>query len=253
MHILWTFYILPLTLFTLLLTTLVHAEFQGGVEAFERADYETAFKEWRPLAEQGEAEAQYNLGALYDKGLGVPQDDAKAVHWYRLAAEQGDVKGQYTLGLMYDRGQGIPQDDTKAVPWYRLAAEQGYALAETNLGVGYAHGQGVPQDFGKAAHWWRLAAEQGEAEAQYNLGILYDKGLGVPQDDAKAVTGIGWPLNKVMRKRSTTWASYTATAEVCPRLCSSPQMGQLSSSTRAKKCRTSKRFAGYTHDTQPAC
>ena len=65
------------------------AGFDEGVAAYERGDYETALREFRPLAEQGEAKAQAILGVVYSKGGGVPQDDAEAVKWYRLGAEQG--------------------------------------------------------------------------------------------------------------------------------------------------------------------
>ena len=105
--------------------------------------------------------AQYNLGVMYDKGQGVPQDYKTAVKWYRLAAEQGYAGAQYNLGTMYDNGQGVPQDYKTAVKWYRLAAEQGYADAQYNLGVMYSKGQGVPQDYKTAVKWYRLAAEQG--------------------------------------------------------------------------------------------
>ena len=78
--------------------------------AYESKDYATALKLWRPLAEQGDAQAQYNLGIMYDNGQGVPQDDAEAVKWYRKAAEQGIAKAQYNLGVMYANGRGVPQD-----------------------------------------------------------------------------------------------------------------------------------------------
>ena len=70
---------------------------------------------------------------MYDKGQGVPQDYKTAVKWYRLAAEQGDADAQYNLGVMYDKGRGVPQDYKTAVKWYRLAAEQGFAPAENVL------------------------------------------------------------------------------------------------------------------------
>ncbi len=57
--------------------------------AYQRGDYATALREWRPLAEQGNTEAQYGLGVMYDKGRGVPRDHAEALQWYRKAAEQG--------------------------------------------------------------------------------------------------------------------------------------------------------------------
>jgi hypothetical protein len=106
-----------------------------GVAAYKRGDYASALREWRPLAKQGNAKAQNNLGIMYSEGLGVPQDDAEALQWYRKAAEQGDADGQFNLGLMYANGEGVPQDYARAVKWYRKAAEQGHAIAQNNLGL----------------------------------------------------------------------------------------------------------------------
>ncbi len=94
----------------------------------------TALREWRPLAEQGNANAQFFLGVMYDKGRGVPQDDAEAVKWYRKAAEQGVAEAQYNLGLMYDDGQGVGLSFGVALlmqahMWFDLAAS-GYAPGE---------------------------------------------------------------------------------------------------------------------------
>ncbi|MEN8206420.1 MAG: tetratricopeptide repeat protein [Pseudomonadota bacterium] len=92
-----------------------------GAAAYNRGDYGTALREWRPLAEQGNAGAQLNLGYMYDNGYGVPQDYRKAVKWYRRAAEQGNDRAQYNLGLMYDGGYGVPQDYVQAHMWYDIA------------------------------------------------------------------------------------------------------------------------------------
>jgi hypothetical protein len=73
----------------LTLTTANAADFQKGLAAAQSGDYATALKEWEPLAEQGDASVQYNLGVMYEGGLGIPQDYANAVKWYTLAAEQG--------------------------------------------------------------------------------------------------------------------------------------------------------------------
>ena len=121
-----------ITLATLLLslgTPILAQDFEKGLAAAHAGDFATALKEWKPLAEQRNASAQYNLGLMYRRGDGVPQDDKEAVKWYRLAAEQGDARAQYNLGLMYAQGQGVPQDDKEAVKRYRLAAEQGYVKA----------------------------------------------------------------------------------------------------------------------------
>jgi TPR repeat protein len=93
-------HLLPLTILAILLTPLAHADFQAGVDAYDRKDYATAFKEWQPLAEEGDALAQYNLGVMYANGQGVPQDYIQASMWVNLAAAQGQeeaVKGREIL------------------------------------------------------------------------------------------------------------------------------------------------------------
>ncbi len=98
------------------------ADFNAGVAAYNRGDYATALRELRPLAEQGHAKAQYNLGFMYDEGLGVPQDYAEAVGWYRKAAAQGYAEAQNVLGFMYGEGQGVPQDYVQSHMWLNIAA-----------------------------------------------------------------------------------------------------------------------------------
>ena len=90
-----------------------------------RGDDAEFLKNWRPLAEQGDAFAQYNLGVSYAKGDGVPQDHAEAARWWHLAADQGHAMAQSNLGTMYDNGHGVPKDDVLAYMWFNLAAAQG--------------------------------------------------------------------------------------------------------------------------------
>jgi hypothetical protein len=158
------------------------ADFQKGLTAAQSGDFATARREWTPLAEQGLADAQFNLGLMYDDGKGVPEDDREAVKWYRLAAKQGAAYAQSNLGLMYQKGHGVPQDYKTAAKWYRLAAKQGVAAAQGNLGLMFGKGQGVRQDYKTAVEWYKLAAEQGFAAAQGNLGVMYAFGTGVLKD-----------------------------------------------------------------------
>ncbi|MCK8804258.1 sel1 repeat family protein [Haemophilus influenzae] len=148
-------------------------QFQQGLTAYEQSNYQTAFKLWLPLAEQGDAQAQGGLGMMYERGLGVKQDDFKAVNWYRKAAEQGDADAQLNLGAMYAIGRGVKQDGVEAVKWFRKAAEQGNAKAQNGLGMMYDGGLGIKQDYFKAVKWYRQAAEQGYANAQAILGFSY--------------------------------------------------------------------------------
>jgi TPR repeat protein len=159
---------------------------ETALSAALRGDYATALGLWRPLAEQGSARAQRNLGVMYHNGQGVPQDYAAAAMWIGKAADQGDPAAQHNLAFMYDNEQGVPQDPAAAVTWYRKAAEQGHAGAQSNLGFLYRNGHGVSQDNAAAFCWYRKAAEQGNAVAQLNLGFMYRNGHGVPRDDTAA-------------------------------------------------------------------
>jgi TPR repeat protein len=81
------------------------ADYDKGIEAYESGDFKTALVEWTPLAEQGNAKAQDKLGIMYDKGLGVLENDRTASSWYVKAAEQGDANAQYNLARMYHSGE----------------------------------------------------------------------------------------------------------------------------------------------------
>lgn len=102
-------------------------DLQKGYLAAVAGDYSTALQEWRPLADQGDADAQFNLGALYDKGNGVLQDYKEAAKYYRLAAEQGSANAQYNLATMYYYGHGVLQDYIQAHMWYNIASANGAA------------------------------------------------------------------------------------------------------------------------------
>ncbi len=114
-------------------------DFQDGLDAYEREDYQ------------------------------------EAVRLYRLAAEQGHENAQNNLGLMYDNGQGVPEDDKEAVKWYRLSAEQGNAYAQSNLGVKYAKGQGVLQDYALAHMWFNLCGSGGDEDCVKRRNIVEKK------------------------------------------------------------------------------
>lgn len=143
-------------------------QFQQGLTAYEQSNYQTAFKLWLPLAEQGYAQAQGGLGMMYERGLGVKQDDFEAVKWFRKAAEQGDANAQVSLGVMYGNGRGVKQDDVEAVKWYRKAAEQGHANAQVILGFSYILGKGVQVNKSLAKEWFGKACDNG-----YQKGCEY--------------------------------------------------------------------------------
>ena len=98
--------------------------YEDGDAAYNKGDYATAMRLWRPLADQGNVYAQSWLGVMYRDGQGVPQDYAQAVSWYRKAADQGYALAQFNLGIMYSNGQGVPQDYIQAHMWWNLAASR---------------------------------------------------------------------------------------------------------------------------------
>ncbi len=142
-----------------------------GAEAWSVGDIAKAYKIWKPLAEQGDAGAQNNLGHLYlgtAQGV-VPQDFAKALKWYSKAAEQWHASAYYSIGMLHLLGIGVSRDNAKAVKWIRKSAEQGYDYAQYFLGDMYAKGWLVPQDDTEAIKWMRKAAIQGNLDAQRYL------------------------------------------------------------------------------------
>ena len=102
----------------------VAGPFEDGLKAAESGDFATALRLWQPLAEQGHAEAQNNLGVMYGYGYGVPQDEAEAAKWFRLAAEQGHAYSQGRLGGMLLDGRGVPRDYVQAHMWFSLAVSR---------------------------------------------------------------------------------------------------------------------------------
>ena len=157
-----------------------------GVEAYNAGDYTLAFGCFYELAQQGVPNAQFNLGLMYDLGMGVGQSYEKAAEYYALAAAQGHSEAQFNLGNMYRNGEGLEQSYEKAFEYYSLAAEQGNPKAQFNLAVMYDQGEGVEQSAEKALEYYGMAADQGDAEAQFNLGIMYESGEGVEQSYEKA-------------------------------------------------------------------
>jgi clan AA aspartic protease (TIGR02281 family) len=170
-----------------MLTLLPRAGLAGPLEdasvAYEHGDYATEYRLLRPLADQGNAAAEYGLGFMYAHGYGVPQDYTEAAKWYRLAADQGDMRAQNSLGQMFRLGKGVPQNDGEAFKWFRFAAELGEPLAQYNIGVMYHDGQGVSQNFAEAWKWWDKAAKQGNVNAlnkfsSYSCKKMFPKRVG---------------------------------------------------------------------------
>jgi TPR repeat protein len=168
------------TFIVMLMLSFSHAaiadDLEDGFTAAQKGDFATALRLWTLLAEQGNVEAELQLGQMYDLGQGVAQDYKTAVKWYTLSAEQGNARAQFYLGLMYAKGDGLTQDYKTAVKWYTLAAEQGDAYAQFYLGLMYDEGKGVAQDYLKAHMWFNIVAIDGNSEdAASNRDDLAEK------------------------------------------------------------------------------
>lgn len=133
-------------------------------------------------AESGDVNAQMQLTDYY----GNKQDYVNQFYWTQKLANQGDAQAQFNLGYMYNKGKGVRQDYSQAVYWFQKPANQGYADAQNNLGIMYADGKGVNQDYNQAFNWFQKSANQDYAEAQYNLGLMYENGQGVRQNKVTA-------------------------------------------------------------------
>ena len=210
-------------LFAVLLANQASAnDYETGRSAYISGDYERAFSILKPLAEEGDPEAQKVLAIMYDSGNGIEKNPQEALYWYIRSAEQGNplvqyqvgtkyfhgdgteqdyaeaakwwelsanggqVDAQFNLGLMYYRGLAMEKNDIKAMDLFKKAAEQGHGYAQYSLAVMYSFGQGVEKNYETALEWFRKSADQGVAQAQYNMGVYYENGYGVTVDLDKA-------------------------------------------------------------------
>lgn len=169
---------LPICLAFIFLSPL-KADYDAGLAAYQRGDFETAYYEWLTVAESAPdsvppslmAESCYALGMLYWVGQGVAQDSATSAHWLLRAAESGHPAAQTKLGYLYGSGQGVQQSDFTALKWTQMAANQGDVDAQYNLGVFYRDGQVAAQNSELALKWFHEAAGNGD---QISVGVLAD-------------------------------------------------------------------------------
>lgn len=123
-----------------------NANFKAGVQAIDANNMPLAFKNFLIAAKEGHADSQFNVGLMYEKGIGTTKNEKEALIWYNKAAEQGNPGAQFNLGVLYENGIGTPIDYAKANKWYRKAAVQDDGLAIGNLGMLYIRGQGVKEN-----------------------------------------------------------------------------------------------------------
>lgn len=165
---------------------------RANQEAF-RGNAQAAFAILRPLAEQGDADAQYALAKIQLREQWRDRDPVDGRKWLLKAAEQGHVTAQFDLAYYYAVEE---KNYPEAIKWYLKVTEQhpddsvGRTAAE-NIGVMYANGQGVARNYTEAARWYRKSAEHGGPKGQFALGLIYFEGLAGPKDFDEAVKWLG--------------------------------------------------------------
>ena len=137
---------------------------------------------YKKSAGQGNIDAMFNMGGIFDERNEVQQ----AFHWYQQAADKGSADAQYSLGLCYELGRGVFVDPEKAFFWYEKAAGQDYPEAQERMAEFYAEGEVVKKDPVRAFHWYKCAADNGVVSAQYQVGESYFYGIGVAKDRDEA-------------------------------------------------------------------
>lgn len=145
-------------------------------------------KEVETAAFSGNPEAQHDLAALYTAGQeGVPQDFEKSFFWFTESGRANVANARYNLGVLYQQGLGTLKNINRAMDMYRSAALLGHPEAQYNLGIAYAEGIGVPYSIEAAVHYFEKSAINGVPESAYNLGLIYENGLTGRKDSNKAL------------------------------------------------------------------
>ena len=211
-------YLVAAAVFGALSSSVSAQSVRAGIEAWQHADYSRAVEIWRPLAEKGDADAQFNLGQAYRLGRGVPTNLAAAQTWFERAAAKGHVDAQTTLGLMlFENG-----DRAGGVRWLKQAAEKGEPRALLVYGTALFNGDGVKQDPILGYAYVSRAAAQGLAPAQATLEQLNQilpleqrkKALAIAMAKAKAAPPPSSPAVRTAPKLTVKPSSVqTATAK----------------------------------------
>lgn len=169
---------------------------QISAKEAEMTVLDSKFTQVKQAAEQGDVEAQYNLGLMYYEDEDG-EEDSRAAIWFTKAAEQEHVDAQRYLAVIYGDGFGVEKDNNQAIAWLHKAAEQGNAEDQVSLADEYRHRGVEAQEndqnedaqiaYHQAINFYHKAAEQGHASAQFAIGLMYGRGEGVIQDHAQSL------------------------------------------------------------------
>lgn len=162
------------------------AALEDGRDAYHKGDYASALKLLRPLADQGNPEAQVFIGMSYEFGDSIAKNAKEAINWYRKAAQKGNADAAYNLGTMYEDGEGAAKNIPEAMKWFRMGAAKGDPLSQRELGTLYRDGNGIKRDPEQAARWFRMATGKNDVPSMTALGQMYLAGQGVMPDRMEA-------------------------------------------------------------------
>ncbi len=150
-------------------------------------DYNKSFDWYMKSALQGNAKAQYQISLFYSQGLGGAEKDLqKSFNWGLKAAEQNDFDAIFYTGVAYYDGLGVKQDQKKALEYFFKLAKMGRIEAQRQVAKQYSLGKGVVKNLEQAFYWDMQAAKQGDSESEYNVGYYYQNGVGVKKDAVEA-------------------------------------------------------------------
>ena len=168
--------------------------FEAGLNAMEREHYATAFRAWKGLAEDGEAEAQNNIAYLYERGYGVKQSYTRAIEWYKKAAAQKSPEAIYNLGMLAYDGYGMRQDYLAARRYFIEAAELELADAHYMLGLIYYQGHGLQLNYTRAKTHFLDAAKLDSPKGQFMVALMLQNGEGHPAAKTEPLKSFIWGM-----------------------------------------------------------
>ena len=199
---------LVLLCFTLISGSVYAGPFEAGLSALERAHYSTAMRAWLKLANQGAAEAQNNVGHLYEQGFGVSQNYTEAMNWYRRSADQGLAEAQHNMGMLYYHGYGVAENQRAAAKWFKRAALQELVDSEYMLGLAYHEGKGVELNYQLAKYWFKKGALKAYGNAQFMYAFMLQAGAA---EKPKPFEALVWSeVARLNGQASTSDISYIA-------------------------------------------
>jgi TPR repeat protein len=210
--------------------------FESGLASKDRGHYATALRAWIPMAESGNAEAQNNVGYMYEEGLGVPQNYLLAMNWYRQAADNELAQAQHNMGMLYHHGYGVAQNLGEAFRWFKMAAEQELAESEYMLGLAYEKGEGTTLNYAEARRLFLSSARKNYTPAQMMYAFMLQAGEGGDSQpfsayvwgkiaesngsesaiDITTISGIQLEDDQIIEAEKITAACLNASLSLCP-------------------------------------